>query len=345
MKKYFLKDDEEDVYDRQRVGEVIYKIIVVALCYFFGVAAIYGQKCTTKIKIDECVILCSGTISISPPIEFEIIDGTIHAKTDPFAEYQITSEFHCAECQGGHVWIQDFTGICCLYDIQSSFTCDGLDTIYTVESSQGDCNIITTYQHSHYRPIPPTFDTVVVCNQGSDIDIVENYLSVNQCDSIVFAHYKNAEDDTTRLIPIMGPVDTTTIIYLTNQYGCDSIIIQVVKEFPKTNLEIGTNIIELENELIEDHIEPTSIHTVGIPNVFTPNGDGINDCLQVFTNGEIRKLIIANSWGEIVHTKDHLHSEECGWDGFYKGEKMTGVFAYSVIVNDKLYKGNFTILN
>ena len=58
-----------------------------------------------------------------------------------------------------------------------------------------------------------------------------------------------------------------------------------------------------------------------IPNTFTPNGDGTND--KVYLRGiNIRKadFRIYNRWGEEIFFTDDI---KIGWDGTYKGQKMT----------------------
>lgn len=85
-----------------------------------------------------------------------------------------------------------------------------------------------------------------------------------------------------------------------------------------------------------------------IPNVFSPNGDGLNDnvnihgfCIATFN------LRIFNRWGELVfQTTD----KTLGWDGTFHGKPMdTGVFVYSVdgiTIENKPFsqKGNITLL-
>ena len=68
-----------------------------------------------------------------------------------------------------------------------------------------------------------------------------------------------------------------------------------------------------------------------IPNIFSPNADGINDVLYAYIKG-IKKMTfnIYNRWGENVFTSiDPL----MGWDGYYKGkEAEVGVYTYSIHV-------------
>lgn len=58
--------------------------------------------------------------------------------------------------------------------------------------------------------------------------------------------------------------------------------------------------------------------SVYVPNSFTPNGDGINDALQVFGEGISQvKLAIYDRWGQrIFYSEDVMK----GWDGRFKGE-------------------------
>jgi gliding motility-associated-like protein len=64
-----------------------------------------------------------------------------------------------------------------------------------------------------------------------------------------------------------------------------------------------------------------------IPNSFTPNGDGLNDVLRVYSY-KIRELQFAvfNQWGEkLFETRDQSR----GWDGTYKGKTQpSGVYMY-----------------
>jgi gliding motility-associated-like protein len=85
-----------------------------------------------------------------------------------------------------------------------------------------------------------------------------------------------------------------------------------------------------------------------MPNAFTPNGDGRNDCFGVKHWGNISnlKFIVYNRWGEVVFkTTD---PSQC-WDGVYKSEKQTtSVFVYQVWADTfcgKVYRdGTVTVI-
>ncbi len=73
---------------------------------------------------------------------------------------------------------------------------------------------------------------------------------------------------------------------------------------------------------------------VYIPNVFSPNGDGLNDIFYLQSNNEITivsSLRIYDRWGnEVFEEFDFLPDDpEHGWDGTHKGELMNpAVFIY-----------------
>jgi gliding motility-associated-like protein len=86
-----------------------------------------------------------------------------------------------------------------------------------------------------------------------------------------------------------------------------------------------------------------------VPNAFTPDGDGLNDRLQV-KGGTIDELyfVIYDRWGEKVYeTSDPQHD---GWDGTFRNRELPAdVYGYYLEVrcfNQESYqtKGNITLL-
>ena len=127
--------------------------------------------------------------------------------------------------------------------------------------------------------------------------------------------------------PLSTPLLTTDyIIQITDSNGCkvtDTVTVWVI---------------------IENCSEPE----IYIPNAFTPNADQQNDVFYVRGN-TMRELSISiyDRWGEKVFESD---DQKKGWDGSYKGEKVTpGVFVYyikAVCYNNKQFikKGNITLI-
>jgi gliding motility-associated-like protein len=84
-----------------------------------------------------------------------------------------------------------------------------------------------------------------------------------------------------------------------------------------------------------------------VPNAFTPNGDGKNDCFGMQSWGAVTEfeLSVFNRWGErVFYTKD---PRQC-WDGKYKGkEQPSSAFVYQVSANGlcgKIYRRGTVIL-
>jgi len=85
-----------------------------------------------------------------------------------------------------------------------------------------------------------------------------------------------------------------------------------------------------------------------IPNVFSPNNDGLNDVINVHGRCIMTfNLQIFNRWGEKVFETSSLSES---WDGTFRGQKLdTGVFVYKadgVSIDGKSFnlKGNITLL-
>lgn len=91
---------------------------------------------------------------------------------------------------------------------------------------------------------------------------------------------------------------------------------------------------------------------VDIPNVFTPNGDGVNDFFfprQLLAKGLISfKMSIFNRWGQEVFESRTLDGS--GWDGRLNGvEQPSGVYVYIMDVTfrdgqKEYHKGNVTLM-
>lgn len=69
---------------------------------------------------------------------------------------------------------------------------------------------------------------------------------------------------------------------------------------------------------------------VFVPNAFTPNGDGLNDKLEIFGKYYTDlELIIFNRWGEVIHVM--RAPENKLWDGNYRSEEVpSGTYVYEI---------------
>jgi len=101
-----------------------------------------------------------------------------------------------------------------------------------------------------------------------------------------------------------------------------------------TNLPLGTTVtllVRANGGCTPAESQPVSATTrtdqVFIPNAFTPNGDGLNDQLRVYSN-VIRQMrfVVFNQWGEKIFES---FDQNNAWDGTHKGKPQpSGVYMY-----------------
>jgi gliding motility-associated-like protein len=87
---------------------------------------------------------------------------------------------------------------------------------------------------------------------------------------------------------------------------------------------------------------------VGVPDIFSPNGDGENDVLRIRGNGIDKvEFFVYNRYGEKVFESSNVN---IGWDGSFNGEDATpGVFMYFAKVTflngfEEIIKGDVTLI-
>ncbi|MBO7481670.1 MAG: gliding motility-associated C-terminal domain-containing protein, partial [Bacteroidales bacterium] len=93
-------------------------------------------------------------------------------------------------------------------------------------------------------------------------------------------------------------------------------------------------------------IESSYADCLKIPNVFTPNGDGINDTWEIgnidmFPNA---KIYVFNRWGQMIYTGT---TDSEFWDGRIRGGSMAPAGTYMYIIHlhtgHEAYEGTVTI--
>lgn len=135
-------------------------------------------------------------------------------------------------------------------------------------------------------------------------------------------------DDPTSDMPVATPTDASTIysVTVTNADGCTGTgEVEVIARIPQCNTE-----------------------DVFVPNMFTPNGDGLNDVFMVHSIFvDEMNMVIFNRWGQKVFETSTVGS---GWDGTFDGEELDpDVYAYCINVIcinglDYTATGNVTLL-
>jgi len=95
--------------------------------------------------------------------------------------------------------------------------------------------------------------------------------------------------------------------------------------------------------------------SVYIPNVFSPNGDGLNDLFTIFAASdvvEIKGFAIFDRWGNMLYQKGPFlpNDLQYGWDGTFEGREMNAaVYIYyaEVVFSDgqtEVFKGDVILM-
>lgn len=163
-----------------------------------------------------------------------------------------------------------------------------VSTIYTVNVSYyGDCGATRTV-YVHVNPNPTV-------NAGEDFSVNLDepmYLNANGTGTLTWIAGEAVLCTNCPNSQIMPKASSCYKIQAVNEFGC--------KAFDDVCVEVTTN------------------YNIYIPNVFTPNNDGLNDIFLVYGTGISNfEMTIFDRWGEKLYvSKDQL----TGWDGSYKGQ-------------------------
>ncbi len=120
-------------------------------------------------------------------------------------------------------------------------------------------------------------------------------------------------DCPTCLTQLVTPIITTAYtVSVSNAHGCSA--------------------LDSMNIFVERNI------AIYVPNVFSPNGDGINDRLLISAGAvvqEIESFTIFDRWGNMVYLNEHFLPNDPGeaWDGKQNGVTLNpGVYAFKMLV-------------
>lgn len=189
--------------------------------------------------------------------------------------------------------------------LQNQYGCDSLLITYT--------ELITSWFIA---------DTTTTCNPNEAGIVIESLVSSQGCDSIV-SHVSLLlpSDSLVQTMYTCEPGDTGLVVqYFTNKHGCDSIATTITLLYPP---DICFKIP----------------HELYLPNVFTPNYDGINDIFFPMANPEyVRRILymrIYDRWGGLVFEQTDFPPNDpmYGWRGIFREKELNpGVFVYVVDV-------------
>jgi gliding motility-associated-like protein len=180
----------------------------------------------------------------------------------------------------------------------------GTNTVYTVHITENTCLHDTTISMEiAIRPVP-----LITAQKTNDINCTTPTAKLSASGGVSYVWSPvTGLDNATIPNPVAG-ADTTITYYVTgtNEHGC-------------TGTASITVYASTEGKV-----------TFMVPNAFTPNGDGRNDCFGVKTWGSavLQEFSIYNRWGQRVFSST---SPSACWDGRFNGQLMdTGTFVYVI---------------
>lgn len=196
-------------------------------------------------------------------------------------------------------------------------------TVYSVHITENTCNY-STILSTTLTILPLPFVKAIKYN---DITCSQDYSQLNASGALRYYWTpKNSLNNPNIASPIASPlIPTIYTVRGVDASGCSNY------------------------DSVYVNIDLTNKANYLMPNAFTPNNDGINDCYGIKYWGRILELdfSIYNRWGEIVfHTNN---PSEC-WNGMYNGVPLpSAVFVYTIkaktICNNYVYKkGTFVLI-
>ena len=158
---------------------------------------------------------------------------------------------------------------------------------------------------SHFANLPG----ILKIKAGESVNLrVDTDLDISEISSIVWTPATGLSC-TDCLETMANPAVTTTYtVTILDIYGCNHVAMVT---------------IEVDGEV-----------DVFVPNIFSPNGDNINDRFKLHSSDEliVKSFEVYDRWGELLYrASDVLSTDDFGWDGTFKGETVIpNVYVYRI---------------
>ena len=113
---------------------------------------------------------------------------------------------------------------------------------------------------------------------------------------------------------------------------CDSPTVRAPSGFTTFQLLVKNEVGCIEKGVVNISVEEN--YDLFIPNVFSPNGDGINDVFEIYFGDNLSQIYnfkIFNRWGAVVFEENCFDNRiDCNWDGNHRSIPVQeGVYVYT----------------
>jgi gliding motility-associated-like protein len=288
------------------------------------------------------------------------IDGVIYFQDTDSATVTLINSSGCDSIITLHLTLSNSSSIdsvstCNSYQwIDGNIYTNSTNTAtYTLPNSMGCDSLITLNLDLGFTDT--IYENITACNSyvwsngTTYVNSVNNELQVltNQsgCDSIRILNLNIIEIDTS--ISVLNNKIISNTVGLSYQWiSCDHDFEAIYGEnsqYFETNTN-GDFAVIVSNQTCSDTSECVNINVVGeigVPDVFSPNNDNLNDVITVDGIGiESMTFKIYNRYGQKVFESNN---QSVGWDGSYKDKpEPEGVYIW--ILEYKLITGEYTTL-
>jgi gliding motility-associated-like protein len=160
-----------------------------------------------------------------------------------------------------------------------------------------------------------------------------------------------------KLIEVEHEGDSITYLKWTPSIGlsCDTCLKTLLNVNASTSYKLRASTKYECVDSVDVNVNVYFQKTLALPNVFTPNGDGLNDHFYVIAGKDVdrvKSLVIFNRWGRKVFEKNNMLPNDyySGWDGTTNGKNAEmGTYVYTVILefrdgSSKTYNGTISLI-
>ena len=234
---------------------------------------------------------------------------------------------------------------------------------YTFTPNQGQCAYQATIEITIKPNIKIDFQDTIIC-EGTTI----SFPSTNGVDGTWYpTNINTAQNATYTFTPIdnCGQSSTWQVIFLESLSDLsistfnNTIIVNVVSSNNMLLYQLDNGNFQysniFENVSFGCHtIKVTDLYgctelsssVLGIPDYFTPNGDGYNDYWNIVIENTDPNLCIFDRYGKLLK---EINQNEIGWDGTYNGNKLPSTDYWFVLEYDecgvrKTFKSHFGLM-
>lgn len=191
---------------------------------------------------------------------------------------------------------------------------------------------------------PGIYTVVATDNNGCDVKRNVYILQPERLEltSIVTVPTCKDLNDASVEIAVVG--GTAPYSYNLGTYSSDSSLFESLR--PSVYSVFVTDANGCNSKVYDIVVPESKIDCLRIPNVFTPNGDGVND-EWIIENIELFPevhIYVFNRWGQLLY---HGRGDSERWDGSYRGRFVpSGVYLYIVSLEsvEEKYEGSVTVL-